>query len=139
MFRMLSLPLAIAALASAWPCVAQEAPFNLRRDQPTQPARVTPSQEGSLSTPAATPEMWFYDQERKRHDDPKMAIRRRAEIRSQQREDRLASLRWYGISNSRPVVSATPQMGGYSAYWGSNTYDPLRWKAVPAPVIVAPY
>jgi hypothetical protein len=135
MDRMLSIALAIAALSAALPCAAQEAPFNLRRDQPTH----APSQEGSLSTPAATPEMWFYDQERKRHDDPRMAIRRRAEIRTQQREDRLASARWYGISNSRPVVSGTPWMGGYSSYWGSNTFDPMRWRAAPAPVVVAPY
>ena len=83
-----------------------------------------------------TPEMWFYDQERIRHDDPKMAVRRRAEQRAQHRQDRLSSQQWYGISNSRPEVSATPEFGGYSPHWASNTYDPLRWRPAAAPLVV---
>jgi hypothetical protein len=72
--------------------------------------------------------MWFYEQDLRRHDDPKMAVRRKAESRAQQRQDRLAATRWYGISNSRPTASPTPFTSGYSAYWGSNSYDPLRWR-----------
>ena len=42
---------------------------DLRRDQ--TPAAVSP-----------TPEMWFYEQERVRYEDPKGAVRRNAETRA---------------------------------------------------------
>ncbi|MGI6418415.1 MAG: hypothetical protein ACOX1P_22405 [Thermoguttaceae bacterium] len=84
----------------------------------------------------ATPEMWFYQQQVSRHDDPKVAVRRKAEFRSAQRDARLASQRWYGLSNSRPVVSTDPIHGEYSAAWTSgNLYHPYRWTAA-SPVIV---
>jgi hypothetical protein len=77
------------------------------------------------TTRTLTPEMWFYEQERSRHDDPAQAVRRNAELRAQQRAERLASQKWFGISNSRPSVNPTPSMGGMLApTWGSNTYDP---------------
>lgn len=85
---------------------------------------------------AATPEMWFYQQYLSRHDDPKEAVRRKAEFRSSQRDARLASQRWYGVSNSRPTVSTDPIHGEYSAAWASgNLYHPFRWTPV-SPVIV---
>lgn len=113
--------------AFAWPCFAQ--------DDPT-PRPISPS-DSSVGTLAPTPEMWFYEQERTRHDDVKQSIRRRAEQRGQERQARLASQKWYGISNSRPTVSPTPWFNGYSAHWGSNTYDPLRWRMPAVPLIVS--
>jgi hypothetical protein len=81
--------------------------------------------------------MWFYEQERKRHDDPKLTIRSRAEQRAAQRQERLASLKWYGFSNARPTVSPTPWFAGYSDHWGSNSYDPLRWRMPTVPLVVS--
>jgi hypothetical protein len=128
---MSSIPLSLLALLVALPCAGQEARLNMRRDSAP---RVAPPPD-SQGTVTPTQDMWFYEQEWKRHDDPKMAVRRRAELRAQERHDRLASLRWYGISNSRPTVSS-PWSGGYSAYMGSNTYDPLRWRPMTAPVVL---
>ncbi len=133
MLRPLRFPLSLLICTVAWPCVAQES-RDLRRD--AEP-RIAPSQESSLGVLTPTPEMWFYEQERIRHDDSKLTIRRRAELRGLQRQERLASLRWYGLSNSRPSVSITPWFGSYSANWGSNTADPMRWRpAAAAPVVV---
>ncbi len=131
------IPLSLLAVSAAWPCFAEDAKVDMRRDH--VPAGAV-AHESSLGAIAPTPQMWFYEQERMRQDDPKLAVRRRAEQRGQQRQDRLAALQWFGFSNSRPNVSATPWFGGYSAYWGSNTYDPLRWRASTAPVmVVKPY
>jgi hypothetical protein len=85
-----------------------------------------------------TPEMWFYEQERRREDDPKMAVRRKAEARAQARMSRLAACRWYGISNSRPTVSPTPWDAGYSPYWGSNSYEAMRWRPANAVISARP-
>jgi hypothetical protein len=112
--------------AVSWPCFA---------DAPT-PQSISPS-ESSVGTLAPTPEMWFYEQERARHDDVRQSIRRRAEQRGQERQARLASQKWYGISNSRPTVSPTPWFNGYSDRWGSNTYDPMRWRMPAVPLIVS--
>jgi hypothetical protein len=133
MLRWIWIPLSLVAGVMAWPCVAQDKSLDLRRDRAVRPA---PTQEGSMAVVTPTPEMWFYDQERIRLDDPKMAVRRRAEQRAQHRQDRLASQQWYGISNSRPAVSATPEFGGYSPHWASNTYDSLRWRPAAAPLVV---
>jgi hypothetical protein len=132
--RLFPITPALFILAMTWPCAAQDARLDLRRDQAP---RVAATHEAAATVIAPTPEMWFYEQERSRYDDPKMAIRRRAETRAQQRQDRMASMQWYGMSNSRPSVSITPLCGGYSAYWGSNSYDPLRWRSSAAPLVVA--
>ncbi|MBI3839468.1 MAG: hypothetical protein HY288_16230 [Planctomycetia bacterium] len=132
MLRVLWFPLSLLVCAATWPCIAQDSP-DLRRDFVS---RIAPSQESSPGVLTPTPEMWFYEQERIRHDDPKLTIRRRAELRGLQRQDRLASLKWFGLSNSRPTVSITPWFGSYSANWGSNTADPMRWRPAAAPVIV---
>ena len=50
----------------------------------------------------ATPEMWFYDQEMRQYNNPKMMVRARAEYKAWQRTRRLESMRWFGFSNSRP-------------------------------------
>ena len=103
-------------------------------DDPPRPS-VSPS-DSSVGTLVPTPEMWFYEQERTRHDDVKLSIRRRAETRGQERQARLASQKWYGISNSRPTVSPTGWLNGYSDHWGSNTANPIRWRMPAVPLIV---
>ncbi|HEX3727339.1 MAG TPA: hypothetical protein VHV08_13895 [Pirellulales bacterium] len=120
--------------AMCWPCAAQDAALDLRRDRAPH---VVATHEAAAAAMTPTPEMWFYEQERSRYDDPKMAIRRRAETRAQQRQDRMASMEWYGMSNSRPAVSITPLCGAYSAFWGSNSYDPLRWRSSASPLVIA--
>lgn len=85
--------------------------------------------EPTVST-RLTPELWLYEQERTRMDDPAQAVRRKAEIRGIQRAERLASLKWFGMSNTRPqYTNPTPALGGFgSPSWTSNSYDPSRWR-----------
>lgn len=75
-----------------------------------------------------TPDMWFYEQYMHQYLDPKMTVRRNAESRALQREARLAAIRWFGLSNSRPRASSDPIHGDYSPYWASNNnWYPMRW------------
>ncbi len=83
-----------------------------------------------------TPEMWFYQQEIRRHDDPKQAVRRNAEYRAAQRRMRLESQKWYGYSPLRPTVNPTPWFGSYGPRWTSTMGDPNRWMAGGAPTVV---
>ncbi|MBN2292129.1 MAG: hypothetical protein JXM70_06870 [Pirellulales bacterium] len=75
-----------------------------------------------------TPEMWFYEQQLREYLSPKMAVRRNAEFRAKQRRHRLASMRWFGISNARPTVGPDPWNGEYGAKWvGDDVLHPDRW------------
>jgi len=95
--------------------------------------------EISLGEIAPTQEMWFYQQELKRAQDPKQAIRRRAEFRAAQRERRIASQEWYGVSASRPNANITPWMGGsYAPGWSGNSRDSFRWSPA-TPVVAVPF
>ena len=79
-------------------------------------------------TPAnTTPEMWYYQQEQRRHDDPQQAVRRKAELTTQARMERLAAMKWYGMSNARPMASSTPWMSVYSPSWVGNGPDRYDW------------
>ncbi|NLF06896.1 MAG: hypothetical protein GX594_02820, partial [Pirellulaceae bacterium] len=86
---------------------------------------------GSSGELKITPDMWFYDQELRRHKDPKEMVRAKAEYRAWQRTKRLAAMRWFGFSNSRPQASADPFNGDYSPRWTANPgYYPYRWNGV---------
>lgn len=87
----------------------------------------TPS-PNSLSLSQMPPEMWLYLQERERHDNPKEAVRRKAEYRTEQRLRRMAAREWFGYSNARPMVNPEPFHAGYSAHWsGNNPMRPDQW------------
>jgi len=83
-----------------------------------------------------TPEMWFYKQEMSRHDNPKEYVRRKAQFRAAQRQQRIESRKWYGLSLSRPLVSASPQYGTYSPMWTSGGADPYRFQVVQPSYII---
>jgi hypothetical protein len=90
------------------------------------PTAVPPS---SLSEIKATPEMWFYEQYMHEYKDPKNAVRANAAFAAQQRANRLAAMRWFGLSNSRPRISPDP-INVYPPAWSSNTpLQPNRWQA----------
>jgi hypothetical protein len=61
-----------------------------------------------------TPAMWFFEQDLKQYQDPKTAVRSKAEERSAQRRGRLASIRAFGFSNSRPRSGTDPYNTHYS-------------------------
>jgi hypothetical protein len=74
-----------------------------------------------------TPEMWFYMQEYQRYQQPKEAVRRKAEIRATQRQNRLEAQRWFGFSNLRPVANPIPFYSSYSPAWIGNPWSPYSW------------
>jgi hypothetical protein len=76
----------------------------------------------------ATPEMWFYEQQMRQYQDPKMAVRANAEFQADQRRRRLATMQWFGFSNSRPHANSDPYSGDNSPGWTSNNASyPNRW------------
>jgi hypothetical protein len=77
--------------------------------------------------PSVPPEMWLYSEQVRRHDDPAQAVRRKAELRAEQRMGRIASMKWFGFSNSRPQASPIPMMGAYSPAWIGNGDDRYDW------------
>ena len=106
---------------------------NIARAQSPAPREV--KQEASVTT--ATPELWLYEQERQRYEDPKTAVRRKAEFRTAQRLGRIEAMKWFGMSNSRPVVYHTPTVGPYAPSWVGNGFDAGAWRvASPLPVVV---
>jgi hypothetical protein len=74
-----------------------------------------------------TPELYLYLQDQKRHDDPQQAVRRKAEFKAAQRMNRMATMKWFGMSNARPQAAAVPMMGVYSPAWIGNGYDRYDW------------
>ncbi len=75
--------------------------------------------------------MWFYDQQMRQYQDPKMMARQKAEFHAQQRMRRIESMKWFGFSNSRPAVGSDPVNGDYAPHWTSNAnYFPSRWNGV---------
>lgn len=98
--------------------------------QPQPAPHATPvpqSGDMSLSDVKATPEMWFYLQERQRHDSPKLAVRRNAETDATQRNQRLASQKWLGQSPQRPNVYSTIFGGHYPGTFPYGNAD--RWNS----------
>jgi hypothetical protein len=122
------LAFALAALAlAAAPIVQAQQPGP---DSPPGMRLVSPGEV------AATPEMWFYEQERLRYEDPQTVVRQKAEMKAAQRQARLASMKWFGFSNSRPQASIDPYAGPYSPRWTSNGYIPSEWVGVGGSTVV---
>lgn len=74
------------------------------------------------------PELWLYTQEMRRRDDPKEAVRRKAEYRTAQRQRRIAAREWFGYSNSRPTANLDPWDTSHSPHWtANNALHPYQW------------
>ena len=100
--------------------------------QPRPTKRVAdpkPPVEDVSSMAQMTPEMWFYQQESRRYDDPSLAVRRKAEFKAAQRQRRIAAMQWYGFSNSRPSVNTSVFNGSYSPSWGANNRNSYLWSS----------
>lgn len=150
--KRLSLSLATLVL-TAWalPVSAQESTLKVVKTPP--PAPVAPvASVGSVATPAsrapvaslpadgkATPEMWFYQQYQQQYRDPKAMVRARAEFQDNERQRRMASLKWYGFSNSRPQASTDYINNDNSPRWVSgDALNPSRWPGDRAARMVLP-
>jgi hypothetical protein len=76
-------------------------------------------------TVTPTPDMWYYSQENRRHDNPQLAVRRKAEARASQRLGRIESLAWQGQSGGRPVLSPS---GMYNSFGQFGVFNPYYWR-----------
>lgn len=120
---------------------AVESPFTDPTAAPYQSAPATELDDSSMHVSwgqlQPTAQMWLYEQEKQDYLDPKLAVRRKAAIKTAQRQARIASMKWYGMSNSRPYANPTPIMGMYSPSWTSSNYNPYRWSPYGYPLVVA--
>lgn len=67
---------------------------------------------------------WYYGSEEK----PKKSIaQQKAELRAEQRMDRLASMRWYGFTPGRPTATGMPFTTMYSPAWTRPGGQPFAW------------
>lgn len=99
-----------------------------------QPESLVDVNQNQVLTPTTvTPEIWLYSQEQRRHDDPQQAVRRKAEFKAEQRLHRMATMKWFGMSNQRPQASTVPMMGVYSPSWTGNGQDRYDWAAIGYP------
>lgn len=89
--------------------------------------RMPAAQEEVVDELAPTQDMWFYLQELKRYDDPHVMLRRVAEKKGEQRRQRLAAMKWFGFSPSRPTANPIPSMGVHSPMWIGGGPDPYQW------------
>lgn len=83
--------------------------------------------------PTVPAEFWLYSEQVRRHDDPAQAVRRKAELRAEQRMGRIAAMKWFGFSNARPQASPIPMTGAYSPVWIGNGVDRYDWVGVSWP------
>ncbi len=123
--------LILLAAAPVWAqrVVPAKTPTPLPPATVSSPATVQPIVPPASGELRATPEMWFYEQYMREYKDPKNAVRANAEFAARQRANRLAAMRWFGYSNSRPRVSPDP-VDVYPPAWASNTpLQPNRWQA----------
>lgn len=119
----------LMAISMASPAWSQEAGVSPAADWDVTTGPELPS-SGSV-----TPEMWFYIQEYRRHQSPKEAVRRKAELRAAQRQQRLETQRWFGFTNLRPPASPVPYFGTYSPAWTGGSWDPYHWHGVNTPYV----
>lgn len=119
------------SVASVGLCSVASAQINRVRREANEPQQMVPDQ--------VTPEMWVYSQELRRYEDPQQAVRRKAELRAAQRMSRIAAMKWYGFSNSRPQANPIPFMSGsYSPAWVGNSPDRYDWGQWHGVTIVLP-
>ncbi len=62
--------------------------------------------------------------------------RQRAIERGEQRSARLEALRWYGMSNSRPVATGIPFTAMYSPAWQQPGGRPFAWHSSTRPIVI---
>jgi hypothetical protein len=77
--------------------------------------------------PAVDSEQSWYNQPDSYQPSARQIVQQKAMARSQQRQARLASMAWYGMSNSRPTAGCTPFMTLYSPVWQMPGGRPFGW------------
>ena len=80
----------------------------------------------SLTTDIEERESSYYSQPTYRPNSLAI-IHEKAQARAYQRQARLASMNWYGMSNSRPQAASTPFTSRYSPTWEMPGGKPYSW------------
>jgi hypothetical protein len=99
----------VSVSISAAPCFAKGTPMN------------TDTEEESHE------QSWNREQKSSQKQEARALVLQKAEARAEQRNDRLASSAWYGISNSRPSGNSTPFMSRYGSSWEMPGGRPYSW------------
>ena len=92
--------------------------------KPNDLRRASITVSGTLSP---TPEMWLYEQERLRSEDPDLYRLNVAQKKAMQRRQRLAAKKWYGISGTRPPAMGLRSNVNSVYTWGQSTYRRGLW------------
>jgi len=72
-------------------------------------------------------ESWYREQPQTYRPDPRSLVIQKAQVRAEQRDARMASMAWYGMSNSRPTGAPTPFTSRYSPVWEMPGGRPYAW------------
>ena len=78
----------------------------------------------------------WYNQQPAYQPDTRAIIHQKAQVRAQQRQARMASMSWYGMTNSRPTAAPTPFTSLYSPVWQRPGGRPFAWHACSRPSYV---
>jgi len=89
-------------------------------------APITAQDFGSMTSELEARETSYYQQPVYRPNTLSI-IHEKAQVRAAQRQARLASLNWYGMSNSRPQAASTPFTSRYSPVWEMPGGKPYSW------------
>jgi len=80
---------------------------------------------------------WYdYDEPTEYRPNPTAIIQQKAMVRAQQRQARVASMHWYGMSNARPTAAATPFCSMYSPAWQMPGGRPFAWYGSQRPIYI---
>jgi hypothetical protein len=99
----------VSVSISAGPCFAKGTPMNTDADEE--------SHEQS----------WNREQKTNTKQDARAIVQQKAQARAEQRNDRMASSAWYGMSASRPSTSSTPWGSRYGSVWEMPGGRPDAW------------
>jgi hypothetical protein len=70
---------------------------------------------------------WSREQKLPTRPDPVTIVQQKAQIRAQQRNERMATASWYGMSMSRPSGASTPFTSRYGSVWEMPGGRPYSW------------
>ena len=78
--------------------------------------------------PSEDPQEQSWNREQPTNElDARAIAQQKAQFRAAQRMGRMASMEWYGMSNSRPTASPTPFFTRYSPVWEMPGGRPYSW------------
>lgn len=102
----------------------------------TRPAAAEDFRARTASGDEAQQNWYDYDEPSEYRPDPTAIIQQKAMIRAQQRQSRMAAMKWYGMSNARPTAAATPFCSMYSPAWQMPGGRPFAWYASQRPIYI---